>query len=80
MKLWNITFRCMTHETLHHYGVSLWEIASKSFPNAKQWLETKLAAAESAANEGDAMNLSAALKLYSFVPPQFGGTRTMHRA
>lgn len=74
MKLWNITFRCMSHETLHHYGVALWKTASASFPYAKQWLEVQLEVAESAANERDAVNLRAALKLYDFVPLQFAGS------
>jgi len=38
LKLWNITFRCMTHDTLHKYGIALWKIAAKGFPEAKQWL------------------------------------------
>lgn len=71
MKLWNITFRCMTHDTLHHYGMSLWRVASRGLPEAKQWLEARLEYAENSGHQRDAANLKKALKLYDFVPPQF---------
>ena len=71
MNLWNITFRCMTHETLHHYGIPLWRIASNSFPDAKRWLDARLEYAENSGHMRDAPNLRKALKLYNFVPPQF---------
>jgi hypothetical protein len=71
MKLWNVTFRCMSHESLHHYGVEIWKIAAQSFPVAKQWLKEKLKQAERAGNKQDAASLKEALKLYNYVPPQF---------
>lgn len=71
MKLWNITFRCMTDESLHHHGISLWKIASSSFPEAKKWLSTKLEYAEKASHHRDAPDLKSAMKFYNFVPPQF---------
>lgn len=71
MKLWNITFRCMTHETLHHYGLLLWQIASTGFSEAKQWLQARLEYAEKSGHQRDAPNLSKALRLYNFIPPQF---------
>jgi hypothetical protein len=74
MKLWNITFRCMSHESLHHYGVSLWQVASRSFPEAKKWLEGKLISSEKAGHQRDAPNLKNASNLYNFVPPQFYGS------
>jgi hypothetical protein len=74
MKLWNITFRCMSHESLHHYGVESWKIAAQSFPEVKQWLEEKLQHAESAGHKRDTPSLREALKLYNFVPPQFRGS------
>jgi hypothetical protein len=72
-KLWNITVRCMTDESLHHHGVSLWKIASSSFLGARKWMETRLEYAEKAGHHRDAADLKSALKLYNFVPPQFFG-------
>lgn len=69
--LLNITFRCMSDETLHHYGTYLWKTASKSFSEAKLWLENRLAYAIDSASERDKASLSAALKIYNFIPPQF---------
>lgn len=71
MKLWNITFRCMTHDTLYDHGVVLWKIAAKSFPEAKQWLTDRLADAQNSGHQRDALNLRKALPLYNYVPPQF---------
>jgi len=71
MNLWNITLRCMSHETLHHYGVELWKIAAQSIPEAKRWLDEKLQNAETAEHKRDTPSLREALKLYNFIPPQF---------
>jgi hypothetical protein len=73
MKLWNVTFRCMSNATLHHHGVTIWATASESFPHAQQWLAAKLEAAERAGDKRDVQNLRVALELYDFVPPQFAG-------
>lgn len=71
MKLWNITFRCMTHDTLHDRGIVLWQTAAKGFPEAKRWLKDRLAHAESSGHQRDAPNLKKALPLYNYIPPQF---------
>lgn len=67
----NITFRCMSDEAMHHYGTLLWKTASKSFWEAKLWLENRLAYSMDSASERDKASLSAALKIYNFIPPQF---------
>ena len=71
MKLWNITFRCMSDESLHHYGMSQWETASHSFAAAKSWLEDKSDFISEAGSERDRSSLNGALKIYNFIPPQF---------
>ena len=71
MKLWNITFRCMMHETLHQYGISVWKTAEKGFPEAKRWLGVRLEHAQKSGHQPDAPNLRNALTLYNYVPPQF---------
>lgn len=71
MKLWNTTFRCMSDASLHHHGVSLWKVASRSFPEAKMWLEANLEHAENAVHARDTPNLKNALNIYNFIPPQF---------
>lgn len=74
MKLWNISFRCMSHDSLSHYGVSLWHAASRSFPEAKNWLETNLTYADKSGHQSDTPNLINALNLHDFVPRQFYGS------
>jgi hypothetical protein len=61
----------MSDDALHHYGTLLWKTASKSFSEAKLWLENRLAYAVDSASERDKAKLSAALKIYDFIPPQF---------
>jgi len=73
MKLWNITLRCMSDDTLYHHGTLLWKTASVSFPEAKNWLENKLTHPIESGTSRDQSNLSGALKIYNFVPPQFSG-------
>lgn len=71
MKIWNITFRCMSYDALHQYGVELWRTAESGFPEARQWLITRLEHAQSSDHQRDELNLRNALNLYNYVPPQF---------
>jgi hypothetical protein len=71
MNLWNMTFRCMSDESLHHHGLILWKTASISFPVARNWLENESAYMKEAGSERDKSSLSGALKIYNFIPPQF---------
>jgi len=71
MKLWNITFRCMSDDLLHHYGIILWKTASISFSEARNWLEVKLANARESGSEQVISSLIGALKICNFIPPQF---------
>lgn len=71
MKLWNITFRCMSDDLLHHYGVSLWQTAAMSFADTRSWLENKSAQLNETGSERDKNSLSGSLKIYNYIPPQF---------
>ncbi len=71
MKLWNITFRCMSNNSFRHYGTTIWENAAESFESAKQYLENELEKASSTGNEKMADYVKGALALYDFIPPQF---------
>jgi len=71
MKLWNITFRCMSNNSFRHYGITIWEKAAESFENAKQYLKNELEQASSTGNEQMVDNVKGALALYDFIPPQF---------
>lgn len=71
IKFWNTTFRCMSDESLHPYGVQLWKIASKSFGSTKDYLRNELAQATESNNQGMKEKIEGALNLCNFVPPQF---------
>lgn len=71
MMLWNMTFRCMSDDSLHHYGKILWKSAVRSFSDAETWLEGMLANAKESGSERDIESMSGALKICNFIPPQF---------
>jgi hypothetical protein len=71
IKFWSTTFRCMLDESLHHYGVQLWEIASKSFGSAKDYLQSELMQAIETGDKKMEERIKGALHLCDFVPPQF---------
>ena len=71
IKFWSTTFRCMLDESLHQYGVKLWEIASKSFGSAKDYLCNELLQAIETGNKKMEERIKGALHLCDFVPPQF---------
>jgi hypothetical protein len=75
MKIWNITFRCMSDESFHQYGMNLWKIAAESFSEAQSWLEYKLVIAQGSCDEHGENSLSGALKIYNYIPPQFVETQ-----
>lgn len=72
MDLLVTTLRCMSDDSFYHYGVSLWKVASQSFPEARKWLEETIKTVVNDA--GDTTNtekLNIVLGLCDFVPPQF---------
>lgn len=71
VKLWNITFRCMSNNSFRHYGKQIWEIASKSIESAKQYLEEEMNNAKSLGQETMMERCQGALGLYDYIPPQF---------
>jgi len=74
MKLWNITFRCISNNSFRHYGVELWKNAAKSFGSAREYLENELEQATRMGNEQMVDKLKGALGLYDFIRPQFRGS------
>jgi len=71
IKFWSITFRCMLDKSLHHYGVQLWEIASKSLGSAKDYLRSELMQAIETGDKKMEERIKGALNLCDFIPPQF---------
>lgn len=71
MKLWNITFRCMSNNSFRHYGKALWDRSSESFEYAKEHLKNELGMAKSLGKGVMAEKIKGALGLYDYVPPQF---------
>ena len=71
MKLWNITFRCMTNNAFHHYGQDLWITASKYFDHGKIFLESQIERFESSGNENALEKLKGGLSIFDYIPPQF---------
>jgi hypothetical protein len=76
MKIWNITFRCMSDESFHQYGMKLWNIAAESFSEAQSWLEYKLVIAQGSCDEHGENRLKDALTIYNYIPPQFDETQS----
>ena len=71
VSFWNISFRCMSNNSLHHYGLRLWKEASKNFDSAKKMIEDQI---ETVKMEGDKTGvdmLNAVMTLTHFIPPQF---------
>ena len=71
MKLWNITFRCMSNNSFRHYGQQIWNIASSSFDAAKDYLEEQFSEAKEMEQEQMVERCHGALGLYDYIPPQF---------
>lgn len=71
IKFWSINFRCMIDETLHHYGLQLWKVASKSFDSAKDYLNHELIKMMEVGNAKMVKKIEGALKIYNYIPPQF---------
>ena len=71
VKLWNITFRCMSNNSFRHYGQSLWNRASASFEYANEHLKDELEMAESLGKKKMVEKIKGALGLYDYIPPQF---------
>jgi hypothetical protein len=71
MKIWNITFRCMSHNAFHHYGQELWAQASQHFDKSKKFLEVQREHAQKSNDEALLEKVKGALSLYDYVPPQF---------
>ena len=71
VKLWNITFRCMSNNSFRHYGQALWNRASASFEYAKEHLKNELEMAASLGKGKMVEKIKGALSLYDYVPPQF---------
>ena len=71
MKIWNITFRCMSHNAFRYYGQELWVEFSKHFDKAKEFLEFQLEHAQKNNDEKMIEKVNGALSLYDFIPPQF---------
>ena len=71
VKLWNITFRCMSDNSFRHYGQALWKKSSQSFEYAKEHLKNELEMAERGGKGKMVEKIKGALSLYDYVPPQF---------
>lgn len=74
IKLWNITFRCMSNNGFRHYGQQIWNIASISFDAAKEYLEEQLTEANEMGQQQMVERCQGALGLFDYVPPQFRGS------
>lgn len=71
VKLWNITFRCMSKNSFRHYGQALWNRASVSFEYANEHLKDELEMTESGGKEKMVERIKGALGIYDYIPPQF---------
>ena len=71
VKVWNISFRCMSNNSLHHYGLRLWEEASNYFDSAKEVIEDRIGTVKKEGDKTGVDMLNAVMTLTHFIPPQF---------
>lgn len=72
-RLWSTTFRCMLDESLNQYGVQIWQIAFRSITSAEDYLKSQLELMRTIdhTNNQNKKNIENAIRLCSFIPPQF---------
>ena len=71
MRVWNITLRCMSHNSFRHYGQYFWAKASENFEMSKMYLEQLLLECIEQENKKMEMKARGGLGLVDFIPPQF---------
>ena len=71
VNIWNITFRCMSHNAFRHYGQELWREVSNHFDKSKEFLEFQLRKAQESDDKARIEKVKGALGLYDYIPPQF---------